>query len=143
MGKAARLAALYSQDEFAVFMGLVEMLLHGLTGSGISGVITGLANDVPKACVRVFDLYQKGELEEARKAQKEVSLAGELELKGGIHAMRVSPVSCAEEYDFLKQIPIVRVRALLRLWGRITSPHSANKRGPESEDSCLARSRGS
>ncbi|KAB5590845.1 L-threo-3-deoxy-hexylosonate aldolase [Ceratobasidium theobromae] len=88
MGKAARLAALYSQDEFAVFMGLVEMLLHGLTGSGISGVITGLANDVPKACVRVFDLYQKGELEEARKAQKEVSLAGELELKGGIHAMR-------------------------------------------------------
>lgn len=71
-------------------MGLAETLLHGLTGSGISGAITGLGNNAPKACVRVFELYQKGQLEDAKKAQKEVSAAGELEPKGGIHAMRVS-----------------------------------------------------
>lgn len=88
LGKAARLAALYSQDEFAIFMGLAETILHGLTGSGISGAITGLGNNAPKTCVRLFELYQKGELEEARKAQKEVSAAGELELKGGIPGMR-------------------------------------------------------
>ncbi|CUA71035.1 L-threo-3-deoxy-hexylosonate aldolase [Rhizoctonia solani] len=88
LGKAARLAALYSQDEFAIFMGLAEMLLHGLAGSGISGAITGLANDAPKACVRVYELHVKGDLEGARQAQREVSKAGEIELKGGIHAMR-------------------------------------------------------
>ncbi|KAF8599329.1 dihydrodipicolinate synthase, partial [Ceratobasidium sp. AG-I] len=88
MGKAARLASLHSQDEFAIFMGLAETLLHGLTGSGISGAITGIANNAPKACLRVFDLYQKGDLEEARKAQKELSAAAEIELKGGIHGMR-------------------------------------------------------
>jgi dihydrodipicolinate synthase/N-acetylneuraminate lyase len=90
LGKAARLSALYSQDEFAIFMGLAETLLHGLTGSGISGAITGLANDAPKACVNVYDLYSKGDLEGAKKAQKELSAAAEIELGGGIPAMRVS-----------------------------------------------------
>ncbi|KAG8743191.1 hypothetical protein FRC10_000262 [Ceratobasidium sp. 414] len=88
MGKAARLAALYPQDEFAIFMGLAETILHGLVGSGISGAITGLANIAPKACVRVFELYQKGDLEQAREAQRAVTLAGDIELKGGIHGMR-------------------------------------------------------
>ncbi|KAG9127802.1 hypothetical protein FRC07_008994 [Ceratobasidium sp. 392] len=88
MGKAARLAALYSQDEFAIYMGLAETILHGLAGSGISGAITGLANIAPSACVRVFELYQKGDLEQAREAQKAVTLAGDIELKGGIHGMR-------------------------------------------------------
>lgn len=71
-------------------MGLAETLLHGLTGSGISGAITGIANNAPKACLRVFDLYQKDNLEEARKAQNELSAAAEIELKGGIHGMRAS-----------------------------------------------------
>jgi len=88
LGKAARLASLHSQEDFAIFMGLAETLLHGLTGSGISGAITGIANNAPKACLRVFDLYQKGNFEEARKAQNELSAAAEIELKGGIHAMR-------------------------------------------------------
>ncbi|CAE6406177.1 unnamed protein product [Rhizoctonia solani] len=88
LGKAARLTAMYSQDEFAIFMGLAETLLHGLTGSGISGAITGLANDAPKACVQVYDLYAKGDLEGAQKAQKELSAAAEIELGGGIPAMR-------------------------------------------------------
>ncbi|CAE6456586.1 unnamed protein product [Rhizoctonia solani] len=88
LGKAARLAALYSQDEFAIFMGLAETLLHGLTGSGVSGAITGLANNAPRACVNLYELYAKGDLEGARKAQKEVSAAAEIELKGGILGMR-------------------------------------------------------
>ncbi|KAG8729203.1 hypothetical protein FRC12_021187 [Ceratobasidium sp. 428] len=88
MGKAARLAALYSQDEFAIYMGLAETILHGLAGSGISGAITGLANIAPRACVHVFELYQKGNLEQAREAQKAITLAGDIELKGGIHGIR-------------------------------------------------------
>ncbi|CAE6458460.1 unnamed protein product [Rhizoctonia solani] len=88
LGKAARLTALYSQDEFAIFMGLAETLLHGLAGSGISGAITGLANDAPKACVHVYDLYAKGDLEGAKQAQKELTAAAAIELGGGIPAMR-------------------------------------------------------
>ncbi|CAE6399437.1 unnamed protein product [Rhizoctonia solani] len=97
LGKAARLSALYSQDEFAIFMGLAETLLHGLTGSGISGAITGLANDAPKACVNVYDLYAKGDLEGAKKAQKELSAAAEIELGGGIPAMRYG---CAHYFGY-------------------------------------------
>ncbi|KAJ1302069.1 hypothetical protein OPQ81_000903 [Rhizoctonia solani] len=68
LGKAARLAALYSQDEFAIFMGLAETLLHGLTGSGISGAITGLGNNAPKAERLVLRVNSSP--------------------RGGIHAMR-------------------------------------------------------
>ncbi|QRV81983.1 dihydrodipicolinate synthetase family protein [Ceratobasidium sp. AG-Ba] len=88
MGKAARLAAAYSQDEFAIYMGLAETILHGLAGSGISGAITGLANVAPKACVRVFESYQKGDLEQAREAQRAITKAGDIELKGGIGGTR-------------------------------------------------------
>ncbi|QRW23354.1 dihydrodipicolinate synthetase family protein [Rhizoctonia solani] len=76
LGKAARLTALYSQDEFAIFMGLAETLLHGLAGSGIP------------ACVHVYDLYAKGDLEGAKQAQKELTAAAAIELGGGIPAMR-------------------------------------------------------
>ncbi|CAE6437727.1 unnamed protein product [Rhizoctonia solani] len=88
LGKAARIAALYSQDEFAIFMGLAETLLHGLAGSGISGAITGLANNAPKACIRLYESYAKGDLAGAQKAQIEVTAAAAIELGGGIPAMR-------------------------------------------------------
>ena len=66
-------------------------MLHGLLLNGTLGAITGLANVTPKALVNVYNLFRDGKVEEARRAQEAVSLAGELELKGGVPGMRVSP----------------------------------------------------
>jgi len=88
VGKGACLSASFPQSEFAVLGGVADTLLHGLLGSGNSGVVTGLANIAPKACVEVFDLAKAGKVEQARKAQLAVSLAGRIELGGGIPGMR-------------------------------------------------------
>jgi hypothetical protein len=65
-------------------------MLHGVMLNGTLGVISGLGNVTPKTLVNVFDLFKAGKIEEAKRAQVAVSLAGELELKGGVPGMRVS-----------------------------------------------------
>jgi 4-hydroxy-2-oxoglutarate aldolase len=64
-------------------------MLHGLLLNGTLGAITGLANVTPKALVNIYTLFKAGKIREAREAQRAVSLAGELELKGGVPGMRV------------------------------------------------------
>lgn len=88
VGKGACLSASFPQSQFAVLGGLADTLLHGLLASGSSGAVTGLANIAPRACVKVFDLFKEGKIEEARKAQHALSLAGGIELGGGIPGMR-------------------------------------------------------
>jgi len=58
--------------------------------SGTLGAVSGLGNIAPHACVRVVKLFQEGKIAEAQKAQGELSMAGEIELKGGVPGMRVS-----------------------------------------------------
>jgi dihydrodipicolinate synthase/N-acetylneuraminate lyase len=65
-------------------------MLHGLLLNQTLGAITGLANITPASLVNVFNLFKAGKIEEAVKAQKEVSTAGELEIKAGVPGMRVS-----------------------------------------------------
>jgi dihydrodipicolinate synthase/N-acetylneuraminate lyase len=65
-------------------------MLHGVMLNGTLGVISGLGNIAPKSLVNVFELFQAGKIEEAKRAQVAISLAGELELKGGVPGMRVS-----------------------------------------------------
>lgn len=67
-----------------------DTLLHGLMASGTLGAVSGLGNIAPHACVRVVKLFQEGKIAEAQKAQGELSMAGEIELKGGVPGMRVS-----------------------------------------------------
>lgn len=91
VGKGACLAASFPQTRFAVLGGLANTLLHGLAGSGASGVVTGLGNVAPRACVEVYALFVAGRMDEAREAQRRLSLAAEIELMGGIPGMRVGP----------------------------------------------------
>ncbi|KAL7415653.1 dihydrodipicolinate synthetase family protein [Mrakia frigida] len=92
VGKAARLTSLFSPSEFAVYGGLADTLLHGLMASGTLGAVSGLGNIAPHACVRVVKLFQEGKIAEAQKAQGELSMAGEIELKGGVPGMRAGLV---------------------------------------------------
>ncbi|KAG7068890.1 dihydrodipicolinate synthetase family protein [Colletotrichum scovillei] len=48
--------------------GLADFILPALV-SGATGVIAGGANVTPRTCVRVFDLWQAGRVEEAREMQ--------------------------------------------------------------------------
>ncbi|MCJ1255415.1 hypothetical protein MMC24_003231 [Lignoscripta atroalba] len=78
-GKLNRIAAATQaatpSDDGSGFMcmgGSADFTLQTLIGGG-SGVICGLANVVPKACVRLVDLYATGELAKAKKLQAVVA----------------------------------------------------------------------
>jgi dihydrodipicolinate synthase/N-acetylneuraminate lyase len=52
--------------------------------AGGSGIVTGLGNVAPKACVKVFDLWVAGKLEEAQKVQAVVARGDWAAIAGGI-----------------------------------------------------------
>ena len=53
------------------------------------GVIAGLANLAPKACVRVMELYQKGDATAAREMQAVLARGDWIAIKGGFVAVKV------------------------------------------------------
>jgi len=63
--------------------GSADFTLQTMIAGG-SGVITGLGNVAPKTCVRLFDLYAEGEVEEAQKLQAIVARADWAVIAGGI-----------------------------------------------------------
>lgn len=74
-GKLARIASATNAattssagSGFMCMGGSADFTLQTMIAGG-SGIITGLGNVVPKACVRVFDLYASGKVAEAQKAQ--------------------------------------------------------------------------
>jgi dihydrodipicolinate synthase/N-acetylneuraminate lyase len=69
---------------------LFDRMLHNVALNGTLGAISGLGNIAPASLVKVFNLYKQGKFDEAKKAQEAVSIAGELEIKGGVPGMRVS-----------------------------------------------------
>jgi 4-hydroxy-2-oxoglutarate aldolase len=68
---------------FMCLGGSADFTLQALIGGG-SGAVCGLANITPKACVRLFDLYRRGEIEEARKLQAAVARGDWIVLQSGI-----------------------------------------------------------
>lgn len=63
--------------------GSADFTLQTMIAGG-SGVITGLGNVVPKACVKVFDLYAEGKMEEAQRLQAIVARGDWGVIAGGI-----------------------------------------------------------
>ncbi|EXJ78165.1 hypothetical protein A1O3_09326 [Capronia epimyces CBS 606.96] len=63
--------------------GSADFTLQTLIAGG-SGIITGLGNVVPKACVKVFNLYAEGKVEDAQKLQAIVARGDWGVISGGI-----------------------------------------------------------
>jgi 4-hydroxy-2-oxoglutarate aldolase len=74
-------------NSFMCLGGSADFTLQTLIGGG-SGIITGLGNLAPKACVRVFDLYASGRLAEAQKLQAVVARGDWAAISGGIVATK-------------------------------------------------------
>ncbi|KAH9242282.1 hypothetical protein K456DRAFT_1743548 [Colletotrichum gloeosporioides 23] len=68
-GKLSRVStAMKPRQSYALFGGLADFILPALV-AGATGVIAGGANVTPRTCVQIFDLWQKGLVEEARDMQ--------------------------------------------------------------------------
>ena len=68
---------------FMCMGGSADFTLQTLVGGG-SGIVTGLGNVVPKACIQVFDLYAAGKVAEAQKMQAVVARGDWAAISGGI-----------------------------------------------------------
>lgn len=68
---------------FMCLGGSADFILQTLVVGG-SGVICGLANIAPKACVKVVDLYVTGKMEEAKKLQAVLAQGDNVAITGGV-----------------------------------------------------------
>lgn len=91
-GKLARVANA-APAGFMTMGGSSDFTLQTLVVGG-QGVIGGLANIAPRACVEMFNLYTSGKTEIAEKMQAVVARGDWVAIKGGI----VSTKSCLNSY---------------------------------------------
>lgn len=82
VGKITRLAATFPPSRFAVFGGQSDFLIGGLA-AGSAGCIAAFGNIFPRTIVHIFNLWQRGERDEALKLQQKAALA-ESPTKAGI-----------------------------------------------------------
>lgn len=68
---------------FMCMGGSADFTLQTLIVGG-SGVVCGLGNIAPKACVKIIDLYKSGKMEEAKKLQAVVARGDWAAISGGI-----------------------------------------------------------
>ncbi|KAK3675385.1 hypothetical protein LTR78_004895 [Recurvomyces mirabilis] len=81
VGKITRLAASFSQSEFAIFGGQSDFLLGGMA-VGSAGCIAAFANVFPKTIRRIYDLYTQGKHDEALKIHRVAAMAESLSKSG-------------------------------------------------------------
>ncbi len=87
-GKLARIVS-DAKDSFFVAGGSADFILQGLVVGG-HGTIAGTANIVPRACVRICELYQAGELGEARRLQAVVAKADWVAIQTGFAGVKAA-----------------------------------------------------
>lgn len=85
-GKLARVAA-SAKSDFLTMGGSADFILQTLVVGG-HGVIAGLANLAPRACVKVMELYMQGKVAEARKLQAVVARGDWVAIKGGFVSVK-------------------------------------------------------
>ena len=75
----------YNPDrpEFLVLGGSADFLVQTLAAGG-HGILAGLANLAPKACLRTMELYRDGNLSEAQELQDTVSNGDWAAIQGGV-----------------------------------------------------------
>jgi dihydrodipicolinate synthase/N-acetylneuraminate lyase len=84
-GKLARIAA--AKPDFLTFGGSADFTLQTLIAGG-AGIIGGVANMIPRSCVRVMELYRSGKVQEAQKMQAVVARADWAAIHGGFIAVK-------------------------------------------------------
>ncbi|UNI19257.1 4-hydroxy-2-oxoglutarate aldolase [Purpureocillium takamizusanense] len=89
LGKLQRISATLPSSQFAAFAGKADFMLPGLV-AGSNGVISALANVVPRAHVELARLYKAGELQEAITLQNGLSLADWELSKSGISGVKTA-----------------------------------------------------
>lgn len=87
-GKLARIAA-SAMPSFLTTGGSADFILQTMVVGG-QGVIAGLANLAPKACVKIMRLFEEGKLEEARELQAVVARGDWVAIKGGFVSVKVA-----------------------------------------------------
>lgn len=103
-GKLARVAAA-AKPEFLTFGGSADFTLQTLIAGG-AGIIGGVANLIPRSCVRVMELYRSGKVEEAQKLQAVVARADWGCIHGGFVAVK-SALQSYHGYGGLPRRPCV------------------------------------
>jgi len=69
--------------EFIVLAGSADFLVQSLAGGG-HGILAGLANIAPKACLKTMELYKQGKLSKAQDMQDTVSNGDWTAIQGGV-----------------------------------------------------------
>ncbi|KXJ91585.1 hypothetical protein Micbo1qcDRAFT_163361 [Microdochium bolleyi] len=87
-GKLARIVD-ECKEGFFVGGGSADFILQGLVVGG-HGTIAGTANLLPKACIRICELYQAGNLKEARRLQAIVAKADWIAIQTGFAGVKAA-----------------------------------------------------
>ncbi|GFF21920.1 probable 4-hydroxy-2-oxoglutarate aldolase, mitochondrial [Aspergillus udagawae] len=103
-GKLARIAA-QAKPGFLTFGGSADFTLQTLIAGG-AGIIGGVANLIPRSCVRLMELYRSGKIAEAQTLQAVVARADWLAIKGGFVAVK-SALQSYRGYGALPRRPCV------------------------------------
>ncbi|TDZ24776.1 putative 4-hydroxy-2-oxoglutarate aldolase [Colletotrichum sidae] len=69
--------------EFVVLAGSADFSIQSLVAGG-HGILAGLANIAPKACIRTIELFQEGKHQEAQNMQEVVSQGDWTAIQGGV-----------------------------------------------------------
>ncbi|TGJ86268.1 hypothetical protein E0Z10_g2494 [Xylaria hypoxylon] len=72
-----------SKPDFLVLAGSADFTLQSLIAGG-HGILAGLVNIAPKACIRTFELYKEGKMAEAQRMQEVVSQGDWTAIRGGV-----------------------------------------------------------
>jgi len=81
--KSAKPQSLHTQPPFLVLGGSADFTLQSMIGGG-HGILAGLANIAPKACIETIRLYREGQVAEAQKMQEVVARGDWAAIQGGI-----------------------------------------------------------
>jgi dihydrodipicolinate synthase/N-acetylneuraminate lyase len=88
-GKLARIVAGTCNTDFRTFGGSVDFTLQTLAVGG-HGIIGGLGNVAPVACLEVFKLWEVGKLDSAREIQRIVARGDWTAIQGGFVSVKVA-----------------------------------------------------
>ncbi|KAI1423996.1 mitochondrial putative 4-hydroxy-2-oxoglutarate aldolase [Xylaria sp. FL1777] len=69
--------------EFLVLAGSADFTIQSLIAGG-HGILAGLANIAPRACIRTVELYREGKMAEAQEMQEVVSRGDWTAIRGGV-----------------------------------------------------------